>query len=79
MAKLFTDNTRWQHFWVGIKTAFVFTILCTLGAMTAAEYKDKAHGGVWDWKDWWSGMIGGVIGQALQVGLIFIIYLLIFK
>lgn len=73
MAKLFTDNTRWQHFWVGILTAVLFTILCTLGAMTAAEYKDKAHGGMWDWKDLWCGMIGGLVGQAIQLGIILLI------
>lgn len=67
---LFTDNTRWQHFWVGIRTALVFTIFCTLGAMTAAEYKDKAHGGKWDWKDWWCGMLGGLVGQTLQILII---------
>lgn len=73
MAILFEDNTRFQHFWVGIQTAAVFTILCTLGAMTAAEYKDEAHNGKWDWKYWTCGMIGGIIGQAIQIGIIILI------
>ena len=73
MAILFEDNTRFQHFWVGIQTAAVFTILCTLGAMTAAEYKDEAHHGKWDWKDWTCGMIGGIVGQAIQIGIIILI------
>ena len=77
MATLFTDNTRWQHFWVGVQTAAVFTVLCTLGAMTAAEYKDRAHGGLWDWKDWWCGMIGGVCGQVVQAGIIILVWLLL--
>lgn len=67
---MFTDKTRWQHFWVGLVLSLFLTILCTLGAMTAAEYKDKAHGGLWDWQDWACGMIGGILGQALQVGMI---------
>ena len=73
MAILFQDSTRWQHFWVGIQTALVFTILCTLGAMTAAEYKDRAHGGLWDWKDWACGMLGGVVGQLIQIVIILLI------
>jgi hypothetical protein len=71
---LFSDKTRWQHFYIGIGLSVVFTILCCLGAMTAAEYKDKAYGGKWDWADWTCGMIGGIIGQAIQIVIIYIIY-----
>lgn len=67
---IFGDETRGQHFRVGVALALIFTILCVLGAMTAAEYKDRAHGGKWDWSDWGWGMVGGVIGQALQVLII---------
>ena len=70
---LFEDHTRLQHFIVGIQTAVVFTILCTLGAMTAAEYKDRAHGGVFDWKDWACGMLGGLVGQLIQAGVIYLL------
>lgn len=70
-AMIFTDKTRWQHFWVGIALSLTLTILCTLGAMTTAEYKDKAHGGLWDWYDWTAGMIGGIIGQAIQIVIIY--------
>ena len=70
---LFEDNTRFQHFIVGVQTAVVFTILCTLGAMTAAEWKDRACGGLWDWKDWACGMLGGLLGQLVQAGVIYLI------
>ena len=80
---LFEDHTRLQHFIVGIQTAVIFTILCTLGAMTAAEWKDRAWGGLWDWKDWWGGkadwrdwvctMLGGLVGQAVQVLIVYLI------
>lgn len=71
---LFEDKTRWQHFWVGVRLGATLTILCCLGAMTAAEFKDEQHGGVWDWKDWWCGMLGGLLGQALQVGIILLLW-----
>lgn len=68
------DKTNWQHFRVGIQTAAVFTILCTLGAMYAAEFKDEQHGGKWDWTDWWFGMTGGVVGQIIQLLIIWAIW-----
>lgn len=64
---LFGDKTRFQHFCVGIAISVVFTILCALGAMSAAEYKDEVHGGKWDWADWSWGMLGGLIGQIVQL------------
>ena len=70
----FGDKTNWQHFRVGIQTAAVFTILCTLGAMSAAEFKDEQHGGKLDWTDWWFGMAGGVVGQILQLLIIWAIW-----
>ena len=27
----------------------------------------------WDWKDVWAGLIGGVLGQAVQAGIIVLI------
>lgn len=31
------------------------------------EFKDKQWGGKWDWLDWVATMIGGTIGQSLQL------------
>jgi hypothetical protein len=70
---LFTDKTRWQHFAYAIPIAFVFTILCVLGVATALEFKDHQWGGRWDWLDWTCTMLGGVVGQALQLLLLWII------
>ena len=42
---------------------------CALYAATltaaAMEYKDKAHGGRWDWADLGLTVLGAVLGQAL--------------
>lgn len=73
-AFLFTDKTRWQHFALAIPIAMVFTILCVLGVATALEFKDKQWGGKWDWQDWLCTMIGGAVGQMIQI---FIIYLIL--
>lgn len=61
------DSNRWKHFVLAIPLGFVFTILCVLGCASGMEFKDKAHGGLWDWGDWAATMLGGLVGQALQL------------
>lgn len=67
---LFTDDTRWKHFLYAIPVGLVFTILCVLGLASGMEFKDKEHGGEWDWKDWTCTMLGGSIGQAVQIAIV---------
>lgn len=64
---LFQDVTRWRHFVYAIPIGLVFTILCVLGVATGMEFKDKQWGGRWDWKDWWCTMLGGAVGQIIQI------------
>lgn len=72
---IFGDKTRGEHFRVGVALAACFTILCVLGAMFTAEYKDRAHGGKWDWSDLGWGMAGGVVGQIVQLGILALIFM----
>ena len=72
---LFQDPTRWKHFVLAIPIGLVFTILCVLGVATGMEFKDRQWGGLWDWKDWLCTMIGGVVGQLLQIILIYLLSL----
>lgn len=37
-----------------------------LGASLGAEFKDKAHGGKWDWADFAAGMLGTVCGFLIH-------------
>lgn len=68
-----TESNRLKHFIFAIPIGFVFTILCVLGVASGMEFKDKSWGGKWDWLDWLATMIGGVIGQALQCLLIYLL------
>lgn len=73
MKKLFEDPTRQKHFFYAIPIGAVFTILCVLGVASGMEFKDKQWGGIWDWKDWLCTMLGGLVGQVLQIILILIL------
>lgn len=69
----FTESNRQKHFVYAIPVGYVFTILCVLGLATGMEFKDKLWGGKYDWIDWIATMLGGLIGQALQILTIYLI------
>ena len=69
----FTESNRWKHFVYAIPVGYVFTILCVLGLATGMEFKDKLWGGKYDWIDWLATMLGGLIGQDLQILTIYLI------
>lgn len=70
-----TESNRWKHLLLAIPIGLVFTILCVLGCASGMEFKDRQWGGKWDWLDWLATMIGGVIGQGLQILIIYLITL----
>lgn len=67
------ESNRLKHVNAGIATGYFGTILCTLGAALAAEYKDEQYGNKFDWLDVAATMIGGIIGQMFQIGTIALI------
>lgn len=71
--KWLNESNRMQHLKYAIPVALVFTILCVLGLATGLEYKDRLYGNKFDWLDWTATMIGGIIGQLIQLVLIYII------
>ena len=69
----YKESNRSKHLWYAIPIGFIFTILCVLGVASGMEFKDKQAGNIWDWKDFWFTMLGGLIGQILQIILILIL------
>ena len=67
------ESNRPKHFLYSVPIGFIFTILCVLGVASGMEFKDKQWGGKWDWLDWTATMLGGLVGQALQVLLLYLI------
>ena len=67
------ESNRGKHLLYAIPIGLIFTILCVLGVASGMEFKDTQYGNIWDWKDWFATLIGGLIGQGLQIGLILLI------
>lgn len=67
------ESNRTKHLLYAIPIGFVFTILAVLGCAFGMEFKDKQWGGKFDQLDIAATMIGGAIGQLLQVILILLL------
>ena len=67
------ESNRQKHLLYAIPIGLVFTILAVLGCAFGMEFKDKEYGNKFDWLDIASTMIGGAIGQLLQIIIILII------
>lgn len=66
-----TESNRQKHFLYAIPVGFLFTILCVLGVASGLEFKDKQYGNQWDWLDWSATMLGGLVGQLIQILIIY--------
>lgn len=53
---------------------FVGTELFVLGLAVGMEFKDRMYGGRFDWLDIAATVLGGIVGQLLQVALIILLY-----
>ena len=67
------ESNRPKHLLYAIPSAFIGTILFAAGLAFGMEFKDKQWGGMFDWLDIAATLIGGIIGQFLQI--IFILVL----
>lgn len=67
------ESNRQKHLLYSIPIGFLLTILCVIGIAAGMEFKDKQWGGKWDWLDFLATLIGGFIGQILQIILILIL------
>ena len=65
-----TESNRIKHFLYAIPCGVFLTILFVGGLAAGMEFKDKQYGGKWDWLDILSTLLGGLIGQVIQVCII---------
>lgn len=67
------ESNRRKHLLYSIPIGLIFSILAVLGCAFGMEFKDKQYGGKFDWLDIAATMIGGTIGQLLQIIIILIL------
>lgn len=68
-----TESNRQKHFWYAIPIGLIFTILCVLGVAVGMEFKDKEYGNKFDILDIAATLLGGLIGQIIQILIILLI------
>lgn len=61
------ESNRTKHLLYAIPIGAVLTILAVIGCAFGLEFKDKEHGGKFDWFDLLATLIGGLIGQTIQI------------
>lgn len=71
--KWLNESNRMKHLLLAIPIGLIFTILTVLGCAFGMEFKDTQWGGEFDWLDIAATMIGGSIGQILQILIILLI------
>ena len=67
------ESNRQKHLLYAIPIGLIFTILAVIGCAFGMEFKDREYGNKFDWLDIAATMIGGTIGQLLQIIIILII------
>ena len=71
--KWLKESNRIKHLFYAIPIGLVFTILAVLGCAFGMEFKDRQYGNSFDWLDIAATLIGGAIGQVIQIILIMLI------
>lgn len=87
MCKWIRESNRIYHLLIGFLSALFGTIIGTVEVACAMEGKDcqgdPGNRGLppwkwtyrrWDWLDFLATMLGGLVGQALQVGIALLIH-----
>lgn len=67
------ESNRPKHLLYAIPAGALLIILFVAGLAAGMEFKDKAWGGKWDWLDIAATLIGGLIGQAIQILVLILI------
>lgn len=67
------ESNRPKHLLYAIPAGLIGTLLFVAGLAIGMEFKDKQYGGKFDWLDIAATLIGGTIGQLLQIILLYTI------
>lgn len=67
------ESNRDKHLLYAIPCGLIGTILFVLGLTIGMEFKDKQWGGKFDYLDLLATVLGGLIGQAIQLLILILI------
>lgn len=67
-------SNRQKHFLYAIPCTIILTILFVLGLAVGMEFKDKLYSNKWDWLDLLATILGGIVGQIIQILIIYIVW-----
>lgn len=68
--KWLRESNRPRHVLYGFIGSLIGTLLFSIGLAIGKEYGDKTWGGKFDWLDISATLIGGVVGQIVQLLII---------
>ena len=71
--KWLKESNRLKHFYYAIPIGLLCTILAVIGCAVGMEFKDRQYGGSFDWLDIFATLLGGLIGQVLQIIIILLL------
>ena len=71
--KWLKESNRYKHLFCAIPIGLFFTILAVIGCAFGMEFKDQQWGGKFDWLDISATLIGGAIGQIIQIIIILLL------
>lgn len=84
--KWLKESNRWKHLVGVMVVSMVGTLLMGIGCIAGMEFKDCHHSygnagkplrewdwSAWDWLDCAAGLLGGIIGQDIQLMIILLI------
>lgn len=67
------ESNRQKHLLYAIPAGALLTILFVAGLAAGMEFKDRVYGNKWDWLDIASTLVGGIIGQVIQIVVVMLI------
>lgn len=70
-----TESNRQKHLLYAIPAGIIGGILFVIGLALGMEYKDYVYGNKFDWLDILATVIGGVIGQIIQILIIYFYFI----
>lgn len=71
------ESNRTEHLRYGYILATYLSMIFTAGCAVGMEFKDWQYGGKFDWLDIAATIIGGILGQVIQLGWIILLCLTI--